>query len=84
MKNRWRFSLGLLTLLAAGNPAARISGMRMGATAAATAVWLVIAMFDTKPARQPIGIRSHHARRAGARSSCTISRSQPVARNTNA
>ena len=59
-----------------------MSGTRIGPTAAATAVWLVIAILVMKPTAQPPGIKSQRARFTGESSSRTIARSQPVARNT--
>jgi hypothetical protein len=56
----------------------------MDPTDAATAVWLVMAMFVRKPTMQPPGTSSHLMRRMGAMSSRTISRSAPMARKMKA
>jgi len=67
-----------------GNRAASNSGTKIGPTAAAAAVWLLIAMFVKNATAHPPGRSNHPARRSGFNNARTIARSQPVARNTSA
>ena len=64
--------------------AASIMGMSIGPTAAAEAVWLVIAILVKKPMRQPPGTNKNRMVRMGAMSKRTMCLSAPMVRNKKA